>query len=72
VADGIGRNATGEPRLTPHDVMKRVMSAPLEVVAAVGLGTEYRVSGRDAVGAALVANNVVAHLAAFPAVVDNR
>jgi hypothetical protein len=70
VADGIGLEAAGEPRITPHDVIKRVMAAPLEAVPAVGLGTEYRVSGQGAVGAALVADDVVAHLAAFPAVVD--
>lgn len=68
VADGIGRKAAGEPRITPHNVIKRVMMASLEAAPAIGLGTEYRVSGRDAVGAALIADSVVAHMAAFPAV----
>ena len=69
-ADGIGRKGNGEPRIAPDDLIKRILAAPIETAPAIGLGTEYRVGGEHAVGAALVADEVVAHLAAFPAVVD--
>ncbi len=70
VADAIGRKAAGDLRITPADVMERVMAAALEPAPPVGLGVEYRLGGAQAVGAALVVGDVVAHLVAFPAVAD--
>jgi hypothetical protein len=34
----------------------------------VGLGTEYRLTGQTTVGSALIADDRVAHLMAFPVV----
>jgi hypothetical protein len=70
VADGLGRDATDELRVTPKAVVTTVMAMAAETAPAVGLGTEYRLNGKAAIGATLVADDVVAHLAAFPAVVD--
>jgi len=70
VADAIGREPAGALRVTPGEVIEHVMSASLDAVPPVALGVEYRVGGEHAVGAALVVEDVVAHLAAFPAVPD--
>ena len=40
---------------------------PVEAAPAVGLGVEYRLTGLQTAGAALVAEERVAHLMAFPA-----
>ena len=40
---------------------------PVEEAPAVGVGREYRLAGRAVAGAALVVEDTVAHLMAFPA-----
>ena len=70
LADALGREAGGEPRIAPADVVERVRAATVEPVPAVGLGREYRLGGGHVVGAALVVDEVVAHLAAFRGVVE--
>jgi hypothetical protein len=41
-------------------------SCPVETAPAVGLGTEYRLTGARMTGAVLVSDDHVAHLMAFP------
>jgi hypothetical protein len=48
-------------------VLQRVAACPAELAPAVGLGVEYRLAGLRTAGAALVAEDRVAHLMAFPA-----
>jgi hypothetical protein len=50
----------------PDEVMRLVRRAEVEEQPAVGLGVEYRIVGRPVTGAALVADDRVAHLMAFP------
>jgi hypothetical protein len=49
------------------DVRRAVLRAPAEGAPAVALGVEQRLTGRDIVGAALVVDERVVHLMAFPA-----
>ena len=46
---------------------RRLRIRPVELAPAVGLGTEYRLTGLKTAGAALVADDCVVHLMAFPA-----
>ena len=55
-------------RLAPAAVVETLAAATLESSPPLGLGQEYRVGGKQAVGAALVVEDLVAHLAVFPAV----
>jgi hypothetical protein len=48
-------------------VLDQVAQAPVEEAPAVGLGREHRLAGSAVAGAALVVEDVVAHLMAFPA-----
>jgi hypothetical protein len=65
-ADALGLTPAGADP-DPGDVLARIMAATLEPAPAIGLGTEFRLDGGGVVGAALVAEDRVAHLAAFPA-----
>jgi hypothetical protein len=47
-------------------VLEKVAQAPVEEAPAVGLGREHRLIGRSLAGAALVVEDTVAHLMAFP------
>jgi hypothetical protein len=51
----------------PRAVLEKVAQAPVEEAPAVGLGREHRLAGRVLAGAALVVEDTVAHLMAFPA-----
>jgi hypothetical protein len=70
IADALGREATDALRPTPTEAIARVLAATLEPAPPLGAGAEYRIVGREAVGAALVVDGIVAHVAAFPALVD--
>ena len=65
-AEAVGR----EGEATTPDaraVLERLAAEPVEEAPAVGLGREHRIAGNRVVGAALVVDEVVAHLMAFPA-----
>jgi ARG/rhodanese/phosphatase superfamily protein len=51
----------------PRAVLEKVAQAPVEEASAVGLGREHRLAGHALAGAALVVEDTVAHLMAFPA-----
>jgi len=70
IADALGRKASNALQYTPAETIARVLAATLEPAPAVGLGAEYRINGNEAVGAALVVDGLVVHLATFPAVAD--
>ncbi len=65
-ADAIGVAPADDFPVWPQEVLDAVRQAPLELAPAVGLGTEYRLGGAVA-GAALVHEDRLAHLMAFPA-----
>ena len=65
-ADAIGRKPGVRLVPGPHAVLERIAACPAEPAPAVGLGTEYRLAGGQAHGAALVAEDRVAHLMVFP------
>jgi hypothetical protein len=50
----------------PRAVLEAVAQAPVEEAPAVGLGREHRLAGNTVAGAALVVEDIVAHLMAFP------
>jgi hypothetical protein len=68
---GYGAEALGQKRRAPapdpRAVLEALARAPLEEAPAVGLGREHRLAGRALAGAALVVEDTVAHLMAFPA-----
>jgi hypothetical protein len=66
-ADALAVAPGRAPQTTPAEVLSRLAAAPAAPAPAVGLGEEWRLGGPVA-GAALVADGVVAHLMAFPAV----
>lgn len=70
IADAIDADGNALPRVSPAEVLTRVAAARLEKAPTIGLGVEYRLDGKEATGAALVVDDLVAHLAAFPPVVD--
>ena len=64
-AEAVGR----EERVAtpdPHAMLNGLAQAPTEDAPAVGLGREHRLAGNAMVGAALVVEEQVAHLMAFP------
>jgi hypothetical protein len=67
VAEGLDRDPGDTGGADPDRALRSVGGAPVERAAAVGLGVEYRLDGREVVGAALVVEEGLAHLAAFPA-----
>jgi hypothetical protein len=67
VVEGVGRSPEGMRVPAPDQALRGVGGAPVERAAAVGLGVEYRLDGGEVVGAALVVEDRLAHLAAFPA-----
>ncbi len=65
-ADAIGRKPGARLTPGPDTILERIAACPAEPAPAVGLGTEYRLAGGQAQGAALVAEDRVAHLMVFP------
>ena len=65
-AEAMGTKANGTPRLAPKRLLGSLARMPAELASAVGLGREYRLGGQKAQGAALVVDDRVAHLMAFP------
>ena len=66
-AEAMGTKPNGTPRLAPKRLLGSLARMPAELASAVGLGREYRLGGQKAQGAALVVDDRVAHLMAFPA-----
>ena len=64
-ADAIGRKPGARLAPSPHAVLAGIAACSAEPAPAVGLGTEYRLAGGQAQGAALVAEDRVAHLMVF-------
>ena len=67
-ADAIRRKPSSRLTPSPSAVLRRLSGCPVEAAQAVGLGTEYRLTGPTTVGAALIADDRLAHLMAFPVV----
>jgi hypothetical protein len=65
-ADAIGRKAGNRLAPSPQAVLELIAACPAEPAPSIGLGTEYRLAGQQAHGAALVADDRVAHLMVFP------
>ena len=66
-ADAVGaRDSEGGPP-DPRVTLARLRRLEVEEAPAVGLGREHRITGERVAGAALVVDDVVAHLMAFPA-----
>ncbi|OGA05204.1 MAG: hypothetical protein A3I00_08835 [Betaproteobacteria bacterium RIFCSPLOWO2_02_FULL_64_12] len=65
-AEAVGTEPDGAVTLAPERLLKGLARVPTEAAAAVGLGREYRLGSRTAQGAALVVDDRVAHLMAFP------
>jgi hypothetical protein len=61
---GVRGNAFGKPE--PHSFLQAVGEAPLDVFPAIGLGSDVRVGGEAVVGGALVVDDRVVHILAFP------
>lgn len=70
IADGIDADGNGQPRVLPAEVLARVAASRLENAPTIGLGAEYRFDGNEVAGAALVVDELVAHLAVFPGVTE--
>lgn len=51
---------------SPAERLAALLRAPVQAFPAVGVGEEYRFQARDFLGAALVAEDGLAHLMAFP------
>ena len=54
------------PAPDPRAVLEGLAQAPAEEAPAVGLGREHRLAGESVAGAALIVEDTVAHLMAFP------
>lgn len=67
-AEAVGGKANDRPRLAPRGLLGSLARMPAEAAPAVGLGREYRLGGQKAQGAALVVDDRVAHLMAFPTI----
>jgi len=65
-ADAIRRKPSVRLTPSPSAVLRRLSGCPIEAAPAVGLGIEYRLTGEKTAGAALIADDRVAHLMAFP------
>ena len=63
-AEAIGDTASAPD---PRTLLEGLAQAPVEEAPAVGLGREHRLAGKGVAGAALVVEETVAHLMAFPA-----
>jgi hypothetical protein len=68
-ADAIHMDAAREAGRTIDEVLAKLLATELEPAPPIGLGSEVRLSG-GAVGAALVVDDRLAHLAAFPAMAE--
>lgn len=71
-APAMRRTRSGAPRSArwrrgPEAVLARLVATTIEPAPAVGQGQEFRLVGREVLGAALVMDDRLAHLAAFPA-----
>ena len=69
VADAIGCAGSGPPKESPGAILERVASSPVTRMPAVGLGWEFGLDGGAIRGAALIAEERVVHLMAFPTAV---
>jgi hypothetical protein len=58
--------AASAPPPNPRAVLDGLAQTPVEEAPAVGLGREHRLAGKGVAGAALVVEETVAHLMAFP------
>jgi hypothetical protein len=65
-AEAVGRKRRA-PAPDPRAVLEGLAQAPAEEAPAVGLGREHRLAGEAVAGAALIVEDTVAHLMAFPA-----
>jgi hypothetical protein len=70
-ADAIGSPEGGPPAEGAPTVLARLAATPIEEAPTVGLGREFRVVGMEVLGAALIVDDRLAHLAAFPAQGEN-
>lgn len=66
VADALGVEGGKDIVDAAADVLRLVTATPVEPSPAVGLGHEYRLTGPSVSGAALLFDNMIAHLMAFP------
>src|SRR2546427_1603388 len=66
-ADAIGRTGSEPPKESPGAILERVASSPVSRMPAVGLGWEAPLDGGVVRGAALIAEERVGPLMAFPA-----
>ena len=66
VMDAVEADVVDSPGARACNELRAVLEAEAEVFPGVGLGEEYRFHDRGVVGAALVAEETLAHLAAFP------
>lgn len=66
-AEGLGEKPGGTLAPAPARVLERVLRARVEEAPAVGLGRELRLRGASVQGAALLVEDTLAHLMAFPA-----
>ena len=66
-ADAVGLKAARRLTPGPRAILHRLAACPAETAPAIGLGCEYRLGGLRTTGAALVAEDRLAHLMAFPA-----
>jgi hypothetical protein len=67
-ADALGEKPGRSRRPAVDTLLQMLLDSPEEPAPAVGLGEEHRLTGGKLAGAALVAEDRVAHLMAFPAV----
>jgi hypothetical protein len=65
-ADAIGSPEGDTPAEGAQAVLARLAGTPIEPAPTVGLGREFRLVGREVLGAALAVDDRLAHLAAFP------
>jgi hypothetical protein len=63
--DALWADVSGVPEV-PGTCVEAALASRAEVFPGVGLGDEYRFRARGIVGAALVAEGIVAHVMAFP------
>ena len=71
-ADAIGRADSQPPKESPGAILERVASSPVSRMPAVGLGWELRLDGGAVRGAALIADDRVVYLMAFPTAVKGN
>jgi len=66
-AEAVGADVETSEAIDPGVTLARLRRQPMEEAPAVGLGREHRMAGDHVAGAALLVDDVVAHLMAFPA-----